>query len=170
MKIEYQLTDDNVIEYQLLQAFQDSKTQARCFRFMVSLVVAIGAGSLLIIGWDIMILVPIILGIILVLLLFPRLYWQFITERVGKMIRQVKKTYPFVRLDFKDNLRVKSANETQIIENSQLVGVQATKNNYIVFYKQKDQTQAIIIPLEALEKDLAEFDYKVRKEIKDAQK
>lgn len=168
MKLEYQLSYENILEYQSIMAFQDEKIQRKCLTLMISLAILVISSSLLILGLHLSALVPIGIGLVIIFVLFPKLYWRMVMKRIEKVLMKKFIQYDSVQLQIDKELRVFSLENEQIINFNQIIDIQYTKNNYILIYNCNDKRNALIIPINALDNGYQDFDLKIRKEIQNA--
>ena len=146
MKLEYELNKDNYKELHSYMALHDRHIQKRLLYFMISLTIGIVVLAIVIfrIGWT-MLLVSII-GAILMFTLFPKFFWKTEFKRIDHIVDNAEIKFSKMNVQINNSIEVKDQNHKYVIPFANVENIDFTKNNCMIFYKENEKVNTLIIP------------------------
>ena len=158
MEISYQLNSENFIEYQTSMAFYNKPMQKKCLILMLSTAVTFSAIVLLIFDFGIISLLIILVGLAVLIIFFPKVYWVIVAKKIRGLTEKTQLKFDPINLKITDRIYVEYAKMKFTIDFKQIVALTQTKENYVINYSVGEKMDALIIPFTALEGRVSEFD------------
>lgn len=156
--LHYRLGQENLKELNSYLAFHDKKMQKRLLIILGSLSVFIIVLGYLIFRFSIPMLVWSAVGIALEVLCLPKFYWNMVFKRVDHFVETTDVEYSEMDVEIDENIQVKEKRGRLEISFEDIVNFDYTKNNCILFYRDKNRINTLILPVSSFkEEELKKF-------------
>ena len=164
-KYNYKLNLDNYIDLNYYLAIHDIKIQQKVVPLINSITTLLVIVEALIMGISMSLLFVAIVTFIIVFVLFPKIYWKIIFNRVKSTIDQKKVNFKETNIIFNEKISIKSDGNIIEIEYIDIKKIDFTKANCLLFYTNQNKTNSIIIPNSTIGDELEKFYEFMMKEI-----
>lgn len=161
----YKLDVENYIDLNYYLAIHDSKIQKKVVPLMVSIATLLIIAVALVTGVSMILLYASIIIFLIVAFVFPKLYWKIIFKRIKNTIDQKKVSFRETEIYFNEDISIKTADGEINVEYKDLIKIDFTKANCLLFYVNQNKTNSIIIPNSTIGNQLEEFYQFIMKEI-----
>lgn len=169
--LEYQLNDENYKELNSYRAMHDKAVRKKLLSLMISICVAVVGILLILLKINIKSILLSAAVCLVVILFFPKLFWNISFKRIDRIVEASKTIYPKMKVKISDEINVDDGKNRMKIRFKDIERMDFTRNNCMVFYKFKDSTNVLIIPNNIFSEDeLGNFVTEVEEKIKDAQR
>lgn len=144
--LEYQLNNENYKELNSYRAMHDKAVRKKLVSLMVSICVAVVGILLILLKINLKSILFSIVGCLIVILFFPKLFWKISFSRIDRIVDASKTIYPKMKVKINDEINVDDGENRIKIYFRDIVKIDFTKNNCMVFYNSENKTNALIIP------------------------
>lgn len=151
MKIEFQLTRDNLNEYNIYAVLHDRSLQNKLILLIVSLLLVLVIFSLYVLKMSFIGIAILCAGVAFLIFFFPSIYWKTQINRVERISQNAKVAFPVVQLDVTDIITVRQGEQKFIIHKDDILNIDSTKNLLLLFYQGSDKVNSLMIPLDAID-------------------
>lgn len=158
--IEYRLTSENFKELNSYMALHDRKIQKKLLFLIVSLCIFCICLMLIIFKLSLITLLGMAICCAIVIKLFPNFFWKIEFKRLDQLVDNSKIKYSKMKVQITSKILVKSNKEIVILF-SDIEKIDFTKHNCMIFYKDKQKTNVLIIPIEVLNEEKISQIYKL---------
>ncbi len=156
--LHYQLNEDNFKELNCYLALHDKSMQKKLLAMIISVSVFVIVLCYIIFKFSLYTLIISFIGIILSVFVLPRIYWNMVFQRMNHFVDNTKVRYNEVDVYIENTIRIKEKESCYEILFEDIINFDYTKNICIIFYKDKMQTNTLVLPVNAFsEEQLKEF-------------
>ncbi|MFI3283943.1 MAG: hypothetical protein R3Y57_02550 [Erysipelotrichaceae bacterium] len=148
MKLVYSLNKNILKEYYEYLAMHDAKIQRKLITLILGISSIIVVISLLIFDLTYISLIVTLIAIILTFMFFPKIYWKQIFDKSSDKVNKLTIDYSSMIVELNNECILVNSNTTILYECIENIGF--TKNTCLIFYKEKDVVNTLIIPIEKI--------------------
>ncbi|MEG0367966.1 MAG: hypothetical protein RR585_14085 [Coprobacillus sp.] len=163
-KFNYKLGTENLSEMNCYLAIHDLNIQKK----MISLMISIAIMALIVLFFIFNLSIPTLIGMvitaILELLIFPKIYWKIVFSRIEKTLSFRNIEFKDTTIEFNDKVSIDDQINKIAIEYSNIINMDFTKHNCLIFYTYDDKSNTLIIPNDVIGEKLEEFCLFIQKE------
>lgn len=153
IRLHYRLKPENFKQLNAYLALHDPKMKRRLLSIIFSLIVLVIVLSYLVFGLSIYTLFSSLAGIVLSVCFMPRLYWSMVFKRVDHFVDHTELVYRDIEAEIDKEIRIKDG-KTQIrIVFEDVLNFAYTRDDCILFYRNGDRTDTLILPVDAFKED-----------------
>jgi len=134
----------------------DRKMQRQSITLAFSVATLMSAIVLFIFRLNVNTLIAVAILFVLAIIFFPRIYWKVIFKRIDNTVYGANINYEEMLVCFDDVIKVTIKRKVYLIEYSDVIGVDYTKNTCLIFYVENEKNNTLIIPNEVLGDDIRE--------------
>lgn len=162
IRLHYQLNQENLKELNCYLALHDKSMQKKLLALILSICIFLIVLCCIIFRFSKYMLILSFVGIVLVVLLLPRIYWNMVFKRMDHFVENTKIDYNRIDVRIDEKIHIQEGNVRRLILFEDIVNYDYTKNNCILFYKDKTQINTLVIPVHAFtETQLQEFHFRL---------
>ena len=162
IRLHYRLNQENFKELNSYLALNDKKMQKKLLTIICSSIVFVIVLCYIIFQLPIYTLLMSVAGIVFIVVFMPKIYWNMVFHRADHFVENTKIEYNEIRAEISDRILIQEKNTRITILFEDIVKFDYTRNNCILFYKDNEKINTLILPVNSFsEEQLKEFHLKL---------
>lgn len=160
MKIKYQLNRDSINEFYQHQALMDKSIHNKMVTLLIAIIVMLTLVVFLLFKVNTYTIFAAVSFALLMIVVFPKIYWRIIQDRISKKIQQFPLSYNEIILELINNVLYVSNNNKQFkLRQQDIKNSFITQNSTILYYQEEAALNILVIPNQLIdrEKELESF-------------
>ena len=146
----FKLTEQAIKESHYYLALYDNKIRKQSLTLSFSLAALLSGIFVIILGFNINSLLWSLACIVISILVFPKIYWKVIFERIDRKIENTSFIYEEMKVVFDKAIKVIKGNKIVSIPYENVIKIDYTKNTCLIFYHENEKTNTLVIPNDIL--------------------